>query len=449
MDYANGTELWKYQWDLIHNPETILLGAYNEEEGAFRNDNQKIQQVMRLIRYSIATGTEVAIDLGRANLIANTSVDFAIGTYKFQTFAIDGSKTEPIKLKFNKDSFSESFTSIGSDSYFKLSNAHFSITVNANDEQLLKDYLIKGKAVVSLFVNGYDPVLPEREDKIFPTSSYWKGMDERFNERLEPDYVFYADGNKSIATSNHHNVAKFLASMETSYAAKYPSHELINKGIETVNQFYYLYKANKNLQALRLCPIGLWRAYDGYGDASLVEKLNECFHTPSCVELNVEPNFAGFSEREGKGRAAGKAFVQTLRGLRLVDGDEINIVCHSMGFAYAQGIISELKASMSSGALPALVFNGYYIIAPENPSAGSVDASDWRQVWHYGTDEKEMKDTPWLQDGVAPQAPINGIDNNRVAIPNGVEQGFLESHSIGSYEWIFEQKTRGYVAPRK
>ena len=34
MDYANGTELWKYQWDLIHNPETILLGAYNEEEGA-------------------------------------------------------------------------------------------------------------------------------------------------------------------------------------------------------------------------------------------------------------------------------------------------------------------------------------------------------------------------------------------------------------------------------
>ncbi len=38
MDYANGTELWKYQWDLIHNPETILLGAYNEEEGAMTDD---------------------------------------------------------------------------------------------------------------------------------------------------------------------------------------------------------------------------------------------------------------------------------------------------------------------------------------------------------------------------------------------------------------------------
>ncbi|MGV8830293.1 MAG: hypothetical protein ACWA6U_18450, partial [Breznakibacter sp.] len=35
MDYANGTELWKYQWDLIHNPETILLGFMQDEsEGA-------------------------------------------------------------------------------------------------------------------------------------------------------------------------------------------------------------------------------------------------------------------------------------------------------------------------------------------------------------------------------------------------------------------------------
>ena len=31
MDYANGTELWKYQWDLIHNPETILLGFMQDE----------------------------------------------------------------------------------------------------------------------------------------------------------------------------------------------------------------------------------------------------------------------------------------------------------------------------------------------------------------------------------------------------------------------------------
>ena len=35
LDYANGTELWKYQWDLIHNPETILMGFMQDEsEGA-------------------------------------------------------------------------------------------------------------------------------------------------------------------------------------------------------------------------------------------------------------------------------------------------------------------------------------------------------------------------------------------------------------------------------
>src|SRR5690554_4828447 len=35
MDYAGGTDLWKYQWDLIHNPEKILFSwAQSEEEGA-------------------------------------------------------------------------------------------------------------------------------------------------------------------------------------------------------------------------------------------------------------------------------------------------------------------------------------------------------------------------------------------------------------------------------
>jgi len=35
MDYAGGSELWKYQWDLLHNPEKILFAwAQDEEEGA-------------------------------------------------------------------------------------------------------------------------------------------------------------------------------------------------------------------------------------------------------------------------------------------------------------------------------------------------------------------------------------------------------------------------------
>jgi hypothetical protein len=35
MDYAGGSELWKYQWDLIHDPEKILFSwAQDEKEGA-------------------------------------------------------------------------------------------------------------------------------------------------------------------------------------------------------------------------------------------------------------------------------------------------------------------------------------------------------------------------------------------------------------------------------
>jgi hypothetical protein len=39
MDYGvpeQGTELWKHQWDLIHNPENVLFAwTQGEEEGAY------------------------------------------------------------------------------------------------------------------------------------------------------------------------------------------------------------------------------------------------------------------------------------------------------------------------------------------------------------------------------------------------------------------------------
>ncbi len=36
MDYNQGTELWKHQWDLIHDPENLLFGGLqDEEEGEF------------------------------------------------------------------------------------------------------------------------------------------------------------------------------------------------------------------------------------------------------------------------------------------------------------------------------------------------------------------------------------------------------------------------------
>mgnify|MGYP007009149865 FL=1 len=53
LDYAGGTELWKYQWDLIHNPESILFSwSQDESEGALkgRNDYDKVINVIEMLR---------------------------------------------------------------------------------------------------------------------------------------------------------------------------------------------------------------------------------------------------------------------------------------------------------------------------------------------------------------------------------------------------------------
>lgn len=138
--------------------------------------------------------------------------------------------------------------------------------------------------------------------------------------------------------------------------------------------------------------------------------------------------------------------------------DTLDIVCHSMGYAYALGMIDVLKDKVS--------FGRFYIIAPENAGSGSTDWTMFTEVWQYGSDEQTLKGTPKLQDGVAPQVPVQGIEKlplaktqgGRAYIPtNGsVPQGFLKSHSIGNYKWIFKinppslnsPNKNGYVTPR-
>jgi hypothetical protein len=55
------------------------------------------------------------------------------------------------------------------------------------------------------------------------------------------------------------------------------------------------------------------------------------------------------------------------------------------------------------------------------------------------------------QDGVAPQCPVENIGSRRSYLPDNVVKGFVSSHSIGNYKWIFTEKTKGdkyYVTPR-
>src|SRR5690554_1334423 len=53
MDYAGGTDLWKYQWDLIHNPESILFAwGQDEEEGAaIIAESMTVQAIVDSLKY--------------------------------------------------------------------------------------------------------------------------------------------------------------------------------------------------------------------------------------------------------------------------------------------------------------------------------------------------------------------------------------------------------------
>ncbi len=118
-----------------------------------------------------------------------------------------------------------------------------------------------------------------------------------------------------------------------------------------------------------------------------------------------------------------------------------------MGSAYALGVIDALK-----GKVP---FARIYIIAPENAGAGGTDWTQFSEVWQYGSDEN--KDPISKQDGVAPQVPCANMDKvstnkgGRAYIPDTESKGFLTSHSIENYEWIFKinnSNYNGYVTPR-
>lgn len=152
-----------------------------------------------------------------------------------------------------------------------------------------------------------------------------------------------------------------------------------------------------------------------------------------------------------------------MRVLKITNGDivfnkatdTLDIVCHSFGFAYAQGMIEIFK-------LHNFTLGSYYILAPENACSGSVDLTNFKgNVWQYGsnlgmTNTNIPIDPVWEQDGVAPQCDVGNINSNsnkagRIGTPPnpGFSKCFTESHYIKNFGWIFNITTpKGYVKKR-
>jgi hypothetical protein len=302
---------------------------------------------------------------------------------------------------------------------------------------------------IMLFVNGYrlinangllaniDVEFPDTDNSVKKVDvfDYWSGMDKKFRDVRKSDLVYYLDGHMSISTSNHGNMSNFAQSYRSSACARY----YIDEATTVINQFINEYVKNPWAKAISsiideiICP-------------NPPDSSSSCYHNNAAVQLSTIPNKEGFDRRKAQGYIAGMKLYSHLINDKVASMDTIDIVCHSMGFAYAQGIIETLKESGLHAGL-----GGYYIIAPENACSGEVNLSEWQQVWQYGTDEENTD--KWMQDGVAPQCMPNGISrNNRAFIPDDVPQGFVTSHSVGNYEWIFTQLFKGqngYVIPRK
>jgi hypothetical protein len=164
----------------------------------------------------------------------------------------------------------------------------------------------------------------------------------------------------------------------------------------------------------------------------------------------------GYNYRYNKGKLGGQELWRKIEsGEIYVKKDaqgkvigKIDIVAHSMGYAYAQGVIDELKSHLA----PGVKFGIFYILAPENAcSASTFNMSIFENVWQYGSDEAEMSTKPWELDGIAPQCKVTGLpDDNRIHIyPTDPNRDFLGAHYGSSYEWIFKIKSgKGYVSKR-
>ena len=231
----------------------------------------------------------------------------------------------------------------------------------------------------------------------------WQAIDELFQKRINPVETYYADGHFSVSTSNHESLVNF-----TTTASIYPKRCINAKK----HVCYTTTLSGSGLLGSKIIP-----TYDLH---------------------RIVPNKEGFSQRRSNGMIAGRNILQLLNELpNKSKNDTLYIVAHSMGYAYSLGMLDVLRGRIQ--------FGGFYIIAPENASAGYVQMHEWKEIWQYGSNmNREKSDAPCLQDGIAPQVIVSGLyPSKRIYIPreNYNEKGFFDSHFIGYYKWILDIKS--------
>jgi hypothetical protein len=334
--------------------------------------------------------------------------------------------SQELKLKNNKQSIKsqshyqvvDCFTQKGE---FISQNVYNHLGQDITNKLMLKDIPKR----ILVFVNGYRPTslsnsldkniadigrkgleYPETFNNLYAYDRYnywhpWGEIDALFSNRLNPSEVYYADGHHSVETSNYRSLLNFSYN-STVYPKRCSNkrHHCTTTTLVKNNLF-----KSKTVQTYSLLP--------------------------------VQSNARGFATRKKNGIIAGRNLLQLLNELpNTSKNDTLFIIAHSMGFAYSLGMIEVMRGNIN--------FGSFYIIAPENAKAGRVIPKEWQSVHQYGSNfNKGERDAPCLQDGVAPQTPVAGIQKNqRIYTPmvNYTKKGFFDSHFIGYFTWIFDIK---------
>lgn len=269
----------------------------------------------------------------------------------------------------------------------------FAFTGDEISQQIIQKQQPKPQRYL-IFVNGYrGPKYDKHESRnevyMNDRTNYWFKIDDRFIKRLNPDTSFYLDGSFPVSTSNHQSKLGFGISYIRSVNAK---------------------SSNKKYK-----------------------------------RLNQVSNPEGFDYRYSRGVLVGKAFLNEIHNTpnSYLTKDTIDIVCHSMGYAYTLGFLETIKES--------IVLGKFYMLAPENAGYKGLDWNQFEEVWQYGSNlGQKDADALCYQDGVAPQTTVWGIDAQqsnhvgRICSPaNWPNKHFVHSHMVYSYDWIFDRIQKG------
>ena len=170
MDYAGGTELWKHQWDLIHNPEKILFSwAQDEEEGAFRSaDWTYIVERIRCARYNGDASIDISVLAAQLrqstltwnypNLLDNNFYGNIVLTMDYADLkTIDVNK---ITVQHDKISIGEKWKQI----HFQIINCHRNNSSVVEEAHQLFNYLVVDKSEYELQIENLCKRMDEMND---------------------------------------------------------------------------------------------------------------------------------------------------------------------------------------------------------------------------------------------------------------------------------------------